>query len=124
MNKNDTTTYFPFELIDNRESEWSDTRISFNNWDWFKETHKCDSIDDYYINGYGIQGLVLAARLASGLPAYSDSMDPNSEGNTCFLIFEDHAEALETAKLASAMITDKDKMRELVIIANDNGFSE
>jgi len=51
-------------------------------------------------------------------------MDPNSEGNTCFLIFEDHAEALETAKLASAMITDKDKMRELVIIANDNGFSE
>jgi hypothetical protein len=115
--------FHPFELIDNRESEWSDVRISFDNWDWLKETHG-DEINGYYLNGYGVQGLVLAARVLKGLPIYTDTMDPNSEGDTCYIIFEDYDEAIETIQIAAEMINDKSIILKSIDTARENGFDE
>jgi len=54
IDDNDKTTFYSFELIGARNTEWSDVRLSFNDWDWFKKTHQTDIIDGYYMNGYGI----------------------------------------------------------------------
>ncbi len=115
--------FYPFELIDNRESEWSDVRISFSNWDWLKEKYG-NEIEGYYLNGYGIQGLVLAARILKGLPAYSATMEPMSEGDTCFILFGDYSEAIETVTIASEMINDKSLIMQSITVARDNGFEE
>ena len=120
----DKTTYFPFELNDNRESKWSDVRLSFDNWEWFSKTYNTDSINDYYINGYGVQGLVLASRVAAGLEAYPDGLEPNSEGDTCYLIFDDYESAIETAKLARNMISSKESIETMIEVARENDLED
>jgi len=123
VNQSEESKFHPFELIDNRESQWSDVRVSFNNWDWLKETHG-DEINGYYLNGYGVQSLVLAARLLKGLPAYSDTMEPNSEGDTCYLIFGSYDEAVETIQIASEMINDKNLILKAIDSARENELEE
>jgi len=122
----DKTTFYPFELIDARNTEWRNVRLSFSDWDWFKKTHKSDTIDGYYMNGYGIQGLVLASRIAAGLEAYADCMEPNSEGDSCYIMFEDSdlETAIETARLAHAMINDRDLLEKMIVIARDNDLED
>jgi hypothetical protein len=124
VNGRDKTTFAPFELIDARDSEWGDVRLSFNDWAWLTKTHGTDTIDDYYLNGYGVQGLVLAARVAAGLDAYPDGLHPNSEGDTCFLHFNDLNVAIETAQLAREMIGDRGKIAALVMVVRDNGLED
>ena len=57
----DRTTFAPFALIDARTSKWKVVRLSFHDWGWFKATYGSETIDDYYFNGYGVEGLVKAA---------------------------------------------------------------
>jgi len=120
----DKTTFAPFELIDCRDTEWSDVRLSFSDWSWLHETHGTDTIDDWYLNGYGVQGLVLAARVAAGLNAFPEGLEPNSEGDTCFIHFEDLDLAVETAQLGQAMIGDRDKVTALVAVARENDLED
>lgn len=120
----DKTTFAPFELIDCRETRFSDVRLSFNNWTWLKEKLGSEEIDGYYLNGPGVQGLVLAARVAAGLEAFPEGMDPNSEGDTCFIHFDDLAIAAETARLAKEMIGDPDKVAAMVVIARENDLED
>ncbi len=124
MSNIDKTTYYPFEIIDCRDSEWNDVRLSFDDWSWFKETYKTDTINDYYMNGYGIQGLVLASRIAVGLDAYPDDLEPDSEGDTCFLIFQDYDSAIETAKLAKEMISSQAAIEKMIVIARENDLED
>ncbi len=124
MSKIDKETYFPFELIDGRGSQWDDVRLSFSAWDWFKDKYGTDTIDGYYINGYGVQGLVLASRVSAGLPAYPDDLDPNSEGDTCYLIFQDHDLAVETAQLAKKMISSRALIEKMITVARKHDLED
>ena len=120
----DKTTFAPFELIDCRDTEWGDVRLSFNDWSWLNETYGTDTIEGYYLNGYGVQGLVLACRIAAGLDAYPDGLEPNSEGDTCFLHFSDLDVAIETIQLAQDMIGDRDKIAAMVAVARDHDLED
>ena len=119
----DKTTFAPFVLVDCR-TEWSEVRLSFNAWKWFEETHETDTIDDYYMNGYGIQGLVIAARVAAGLSRYPDGMEPNSEGDTCYIHFSDLETAVETAQLGQEMIQDRTKIAAMIVVARKNDLED
>ena len=110
----DSTTFAPFSLIDCRQSEWPGVRLSFGDWDWLLEKLGTDTVDGYYMNGHSLQGLVLAARVHAGLEAYPAGVEPASEGDTCFIIFDDLATAVETARLASAMINDRSRIEQMI----------
>lgn len=118
-----TSDFHPFKLVDSRETEWADVRISFDDWDWLKEKYG-DEFDDYSFNGYGIQGLVFAARVLKGLPAASDTMDPNSETSTCYIHFKTYEEAIETIKIAFEMINSKRLILKSIKVARNEGFDE
>ena len=45
----DKLTFAPFVLIDCRNTEWKDVRLSFNEWAWLKEMHGTQTINDYYL---------------------------------------------------------------------------
>jgi hypothetical protein len=120
----DGTTFAPFVLFDCRDSEWNDVRLSFSEWSWFEEQFGTDTIDDYYFNGYGVQGILLAARIQAGLDPYGDGMEPNSEGDTCYIHFPDLESAVDTAKLALAAISDRSLLEALITIARDNDLED
>ena len=122
--KVDKTTFAPFELIDARETEWSDVRLSFNDWSWFQEKYETDTIDGYYMNGYGIMGLVLASRVAAGLEAFPDGLEPNPEGDTCYIHFSTYEMAVETARLAQSVIQDRDKIVEMIAVAREHDLED
>src|SRR5690349_12423681 len=113
----DRTTFAPFVLYDCRQTEWKDLRLEFANWDWLQEHCGSDTIDDYYLNGPGIEGLVMAARLLSGLEADPDTMDPNSEGDACYIHFSDYDEAVRTAELSARTIKDMNLLRQAIATA-------
>lgn len=102
----DRTTFAPFALHDCRDTEWKDVRLEFSDWDWIHEFCGGDSIGDYYLNGPGVEGLVMATRLLNGLDPESDTMNLNSEGDTCYIHFSDFDDAVQTAALCAAMIKD------------------
>ncbi len=120
----DRTTFATFILHDCRETEWKDVRLEFSDWDWLQEQCGGDSIDDFYLNGYGVEGLVLAPRLLNDLEPEPDTMDTDSEGGACFIHFSDLAEAVRTAELCAAMIKDPKLRREAVAAAKENGFGD
>ena len=91
----DEVTFAPFTLTDARASKWKDVRLSFHDWDWFTAAYGSDTVEDYYFNGYGVEGLVKAARLAAGAEPYAEGIDYNSEGDACFVHFADLAEAVK-----------------------------
>ncbi len=118
----DRTTFAPFALLNALDTEWKDVRLAFEDWDWLKQTHGTDTIDDYYLNGTGVQGLVLAARLTAGLEAVTDGMECDSEGDTCYIHFKTVEEAVKTAELAFEMIQDEKKIRSLIPVSDENEF--
>ncbi len=67
-------------------------------------------IDDFYLNGYGIQCLVMACRMKAGLNVEEDGIEYNSEGDTCFIHFEQLDDASRTAELLQPVLCDKTKL--------------
>jgi hypothetical protein len=120
----DSTTFAPFVLIDCRNTEYSDVRLEFSDHAWTAEHIGDDCIGEYYLNGYGIQGLVIATRMAAGLDPLPSGIEPNSEGDTCYIHFEDLQTAIETATLAKEMITDASKREQCAKIAVEEGFDD
>jgi hypothetical protein len=120
----DRQTYAPFVLQNALETKWKDVRLSFDNWDWLEETYGTDTIDDYYLNGYGIERLVMAGRLSAGLPPEPDTIHYNSEGDTCYIHFTDLAEAVRTAELAAEMLQERERLVAMIALARENGFEE
>jgi hypothetical protein len=120
----DKTTFAPFELLDWRDSEWKNVRLSFDDWGWLHSTYDTDTIDGYYLNGYGIQGLVFAARIDAGLEPFPPGMEPDSEANTCYIHFSDLDTAVETAGLARQMIRDRDKLAAMVALAREHDLED
>lgn len=120
----DKETFAPFRLDNQLDSEWKDVRLSFNDWEWLAKTYGDDPFDDYYLNGYGIQGLVIACRFQAGLEIESEDIEYNSEADTCYIHFSKMEEAIQTAQLAADMIRNPTKLAAMVDIARENEFSE
>ena len=120
----DETTFAPFVLIDQRDSEWKDVRLQFNSWDTLHKAVGSDHIGDCYLNGPGVQGLVIASRVDAGLDPLPAGVEPNSEGDTCYMHFADLDTAVETASLAQAAIGDRATLERLAAIAVDEGFDD
>jgi len=120
----DKVTFAPVELINALDSEWKDVRLSFTDWEWLKRTYGSDSIDDYYLNGYGVQGLVKACRLQAGFEPEADGIDYNSEGDACYIHFANLDDAVETAQLVAEMLNDRSKLVAMIQVARENDFEE
>ena len=120
----DRDTFAPLVLINALRSEWQDVRLSIDAWDWLHELCGGDSLDDYYLNGYGVQGLVMACRLAAGLEPEADGIHYDSEGDTCFIHFASLDAATETARLAAAMLQSRSAIAAMIHVARDNGFED
>ena len=120
----DKVTFAPVELINALDSEWKDVRLSFTDWGWLKRTYGSDSIDDYYLNGYSVQGLVKACRLHAGLEPEADGIDYNSEGDACYIHFANLDDAVETAQLVVEMLNDRSRLVAMIEVARENDFEE
>ena len=66
----------------------------------------------------------MATRLLNGLEPASETMNPNSEGDTCYIHFVDLDDAVRTATLCAAMIKDKALLRQAAVTAEENGFGD
>ena len=120
----DKETFAPFKLINALDTEWKDVRLSFSAWDWLQELVGSDSVDDYYLNGYGIQSLVMACRLDAGLEVWPEGIEYNSEGDTCYIHFSSLDDAVQTAQLAAEMIKDHTRIVAMIAVARENDFED
>lgn len=120
----DKYSFAPFVLSDQLHTPWRDVRLLFNDWDWLQERYGVDTWDDYYLNGYGIQGLVMACRVAAALEPYVEGIHYNSEGDTCLIHFTHMEEAIVTATAAAHMIRNRATLEAMIQLARDNGFED
>ena len=120
----DATTFAPFELEDCLNTEWKDVRLAFCDWQWFQDNYNSDTVDNYYMNGYGVEGLVKACRFSAGLEVEPDSIHYNSEGDTCYIHFTDLSDAVATANLSSTMINSIDNLTKGIQVAREHGFED
>jgi hypothetical protein len=120
----DHTTFAPFVLIDSRDTEWNDVRLEFSDHAWTAKHVGGEYIGDCYLNGYGIQGLVFAARIAAGLDPIPSGVEPDSEGDTCYIHFAELQTAIETATLAQEMIANPSKREQCAKIAVEEGLDD
>ncbi len=123
-NGQDEKTFAPIVLIDCRNTEWKDVRLSFSDWSGLESVAGSDDIDGFYLNGYGIQCLVMACRMKAGLNVEQDGIEYNSEGDTCFIHFAQLDDASRTAELLQPVLCDKTKLEEMVDIARKYGFED
>lgn len=121
----DIKTYAPFVLTERGEQDFI---VQFYDWDWIFSTYSADvvdgSIDGYYMNGPGIEGLVRAAILRSGLDEDALNIFYNSEGNTCFIEFKSLDEAARVAEISAAMINDRTSLLAMIRVARSHGFED
>lgn len=115
----DTTTFAPFKLFDELASKWTDVRLSFDDWTWFDE-----EVDDYYMNGYGIEGLVKACLFVNGVNPDDEGIHYNSEANTCYIHFKDLELANRAAQWAAVMANDKAVLNQMITVAREEGFED
>jgi hypothetical protein len=120
----DKVTFAPFTLIDARTSKSKDVRLSFHDWNWFTSTYGSNTVEDYYFNGYGVEGLVKAVRLAAGAEPEAEGIDYNSEGDACYVHFSDLDEAIKTAELSARMIQDRNELVRMILVARENSFDD
>src|SRR5438045_2868082 len=113
INGSDPITFAPLILDDLQTDQRGDVRLTFGDWDWLANHFEADEIDGYYLNGYGLQGLVKAARFESGHLVATDQIQYDSEGDSLCIRFADPHEACVTAELAQRMLLDKDYLRQL-----------
>jgi hypothetical protein len=116
--------YAPFTIHNARDTQWKDVRLSFYDWAWLENTHGSITIDGYYMNGYGVEGLVRAVMFANEIDPDGNGIEGNSEGDTCLLHFTSLELATKVAHLAAAMIKDPTRLAEMIQIARDQGFED
>ena len=119
----DNQTFAPFVLINALDTEWKDVRLEFSDWNWQITTYGTDTIDDYYLNGYGVEGLVKATLLSNGIDL-ENGIEYNSEGSTCYIHFENLDHAIRVADLSAQMIKDPQSLREAIQVAIEHEFDD
>jgi hypothetical protein len=120
----DRRSFAPVELIDMRQSQWQEVRLSFTDWDHLQRLCGGDAVDGYYLNGYGVEGLIRACRLRAGLDPDGPGVEYDSEGSACFIHFKRLEDAVQTAQLASRLLNDSGEIAAMIAVARDNGFED
>lgn len=120
----DRTTFHPFVLADCRETDSPCVQLQFSDHAWLLSQVGSDHIGDFYLNGYGIQGMVVAARMLAGQEPIPDDMQPDSEGDCCYLYFDSLETAVKTATIAHQMIHDASQRSACARLAEDEGFDD
>jgi hypothetical protein len=116
--------YAPFKLENLLNTEWKDVRLSFSDWEWLRARHGEDEIDGYYLNGYGVEGLVKAVLSGDGIDLDNADIHFNSEGDTCYIHFKTLDLATRAAELAARMIRDRQSIIDMIAIARERGLEE
>ncbi len=98
-------------------------RLSFDDWALLHGLAGGDAIDGYYLNGYGVQGLILAVMQRDGLDT-EEGVHGNSEADTCHLHFTELTTAERAAAAAVAMLETRDSLREAVVLARELGLED
>ena len=120
----DDQTFKPFVLINALDTEWADVRLEFSDWNWVQSTYGADTIDDYYLNGPGVEGLVKATLFSNEIDPETDGIEYNSEGDTCYIHFKEMSFAIRVAELSNQMITNPQKMRDAIEVAVEQEFDD
>jgi hypothetical protein len=119
----DRDTFAPFILRNALDTEWADVRLEFSDWDWLHGKYG-DTVDGYYLNGYGVEGLDKATRSANGLDPWGEGIDYNSEGDACYVHFKSMEEVLRTAALSVEMISSVAGLKAAIQLAEENGWAD
>lgn len=120
----DAHTYAPFRLENCLDTEWKDVRLVFDDWGWFQDAYGEDTIDGYYFNGYGVEGLIRALLFANGMDPEDPGIEYDSEGDSCYVHFNSMELALRVAELARAMIEDREALVRMIDVARTEGFED
>ncbi len=120
----DRQTYAPFGLHNLLSTKWNQVRLFFDDWSWFERTHHTEKIDGYYLNGYGVQGLVQAALIAANLQVPEDRIELGSEADACNIYFKDLDVAAQAAQVAAAMIQDRSQIEAMIALARRHGLED
>lgn len=120
----DRTTYAPFVLRDCRTTKWKDVRLMFDRWDHLQALAGGESLDGFYLNGYGVEGLVKAAMVDADIDVDDDGIHCNSEADTCNVHFKDFAVAVRAARAAAALFKTKATLVKAVACAREHGFED
>jgi hypothetical protein len=120
----DATTFQPFLLEDLSTEDESDFRLIFGDWEWLHGRLGTDTIDGYYLNGSGLEGLIKAGRLERGLDIAEDRIEYNSEGDTCYLEFHDLEDAATTAEIAQELVSEPALLRAAIARARAEDLEE
>jgi len=99
-------------------------RVSFSDWRWLRATYGVDKIDGYYLNGYGVEGLVKAALFQDGVDLDSPDIFFDSEGDTCYIHFKNLDLAMRAAEVAARMIMSRQSIMRMIEIARAQGFED
>lgn len=118
----DRTSFAPFVL--QNVDEDGEFRLIFSDWEWLHKLCGGDHLGDYYLNGPGVEGIVLATREINRLDPEPECMDLNSEGDACYIHFTDRDEAIRTATLSAKTINDRRLLRKAVKVALDQGYGD
>ena len=111
-------------LQDCRATEWKDVRLTFDQWDLVHQLAGGESLDDYYLNGYGVEGLAMAMMSSAGMDVESDTIHNNSEGDTCNIHFTQLETAVTAAAAAAGLMTRREKLAAAVALACELGFED
>lgn len=124
----DNQTFAPFELQTGSDTESRTVQLQFVDWDWIQSAYNdCyldGYIDEYYLNGPGVEGLVKAVLFMNGIAPELPGIDYDSEADACLIYFEDLDLATRVADMASEMLNDPQKLREAVGIAREHDFDD
>lgn len=120
----DKESFSPFVLHNCLDTEWKDVRLSFDDWGLFQMIYGSDTVDGYYMNGYGVEGLVKAALFDNQIDPDGEGFNYDSEGDTCYIHFTTLELAIRVAHIASSMIKDKDHLMKAIKIARAEGFED
>ncbi len=120
----DGATFAPFVLHDCRSTQWADVRLTCDDWAAVHAVAGGESPDGYYLNGYGLEGLVRAAMLGAGLDPEAEGVHGNSEGDTCNLHFKDLEVAVRAATAAARMLASRAALLDAVAVARERGFED
>lgn len=116
----DNETYAPVRL--SRDSDGDRFRLVFCDWEWLHAQCGGDTVNEYYLNGYGVDALVKACRLNAGLDPEADGIDSDPEGDACCIYFDNLEDAVETAHLLCEMLHDRTKLIAMTKIVYDNDW--
>lgn len=120
----DRSTFAPFVLHDCRATQWKDIRLTFDDWGLIHKLAGGESLDGYYLNGYGVEGLVKAAMSEAGIDPDADGIHCNSEGDTCNVHFTDLLTAAKAASAAASALTSREALAKMLTVAREKGFED